>query len=130
LNFEFFILVDGGNGECVADAHVRARMLRIEDALHGPEDDVGKGERNGALGQNERALLIQATVFGEELRKSRLIARVRFRTAENEFAAHISAREQRQVRAAGERFRLRDARTAELLDDQGEFGRVVPEVYR
>src|SRR5437868_6533544 len=53
LKFEFFILADGGDCEGVTNAHVRAGMLRIKDPLHGPQDDIGEGKHDGALGENE-----------------------------------------------------------------------------
>ena len=93
LKFEFFILADGGDCEGVTNAHVRAGMLRIKDPLHGPQDDIGEGKHDGALGENECALLIQPSVFGEELRKCGLIISVGFGTAKNEFAADVSASE-------------------------------------
>src|SRR3569833_267149 len=91
LNFRFFILSDGGNCESVTDAHVRAGMLRIKNALNGAQDDVSEGERDGAFGQDERALLIEATVFGEEPGKGCLIIRVGFGAAKNEFTTDVSA---------------------------------------
>jgi uncharacterized damage-inducible protein DinB len=59
-----------------------------------------------------------------------VVTRVGFRAAENKFSANVPAREYHRIRAARERFDLRHARTAEVLDRHRELARVVTERHR
>jgi hypothetical protein len=102
-------------------------MVRVEEALDAAQDGVGKGERDRALRQYERALLVQPAEFGEKLREGFVVTRITFRASKNQFPAHIPTREQRLVRSACERFHLRDGPPAQLFHDDRESARIVPE---